>query len=102
MDTEKIVEHIKTRFDHYENKKTLREKYHAKLMFACSGGMWKASSELISLLNVYSEESEIVIEDEYNNPIKVNPAELLELTKQHYQEIMNYWYNELKTSENER
>jgi hypothetical protein len=102
MDTEKIVEHIKTRFDHYENKKILQEKYHAKLLFAYSEGMWKATPELISLLNVYSKETEIVIEDEYNNPIKVVPDELLELTKQHHQEIMNLWYNELLVLKKER
>lgn len=102
MDTEKIVEHIKTRFDHYESKKILKEKYHAKLLFAHSGGMWKATPELISFLNIYSDESEVVVEDEYKNPIKVNPSELLELTKQHHQEIMNLWYNELKETETER
>lgn len=102
MDTEKIVEHIKTRFDHFENKKVLREKYHAKLLFAHLGGMWKATPQLISLLSIYIKENEIVLEDEYQNPVKINPSELFEMSKQHHQEIMNHWYNELKSSERER
>ena len=102
MDTENIVEYVKTRFDHFENKKILREKYHAKLLFAFSEGMWKASPELISLLNVYKTEEQIVLEDEYENPIKINPSELLELVKQHHQEIMNHWLNEIDLLKKER
>jgi len=102
MDTENIVEYVKTRFDHFENKKILREKYHAKLLFAFSEGMWKASPELISLLNVYKAEERIVLEDEYENPIEINPSELLELVKQHHQEIMNHWLNEIDLLKKER
>jgi len=102
MDTENIVEYVKTRFDHFENKKILREKYHAKLLFAFSEGMWKASPELISLLNVYKTEERIVLEDEYENPIEINPSELLKLVKQHHQEIMNYWLNEIDLLKKER
>jgi len=102
MDTENIVEYVKTRFDHFENKKILREKYHAKLLFAFSEGMWKASPELISLLNVYKTEERIVLEDEYENPIEINPSELLELVKQHHQEIMNHWLNEIDLLKKER
>jgi len=102
MDTENIVEYVKTRFDHFENKKILREKYHAKLLFAYSGGMWKASPELISLLNVYKTEERIVLEDEYENPIEINPSELLALVKQHHQEIMNHWLNEIDLLKKER
>jgi hypothetical protein len=52
MDTDKLVEKIRKRFDHVQAKRVLQEKYQAKMMFAYSGGMWCAGPELITQCNL--------------------------------------------------
>ena len=102
MDIDKIYDYAKSRFDHARNKQILREKYQAKLVFAYGGGMWKSGPELINILNTMIKNECIVIEDLYNNPIKVNVKELLELSTMHWQEQMNGWLNEYEENNKER
>jgi hypothetical protein len=82
---------IKQATDYQTNKIILREKIQTDLHFAYNGGLFKSSPELISFLNCY-ELSELVIEDTYQNPIKVVREDLLDLAKQHYQMAMNAWH----------
>jgi hypothetical protein len=96
MDTEKLSQNIKTRFDHQQARIVLRETYQAKMLFAHKGGMWHASPELILLCKAC--EGAMVLEDHYNTPISIDSAELLELAMQRWQEQMNAWqseYNEI-------
>lgn len=86
-----IVQRIRTRFDHAAAKKTLEEKYQSKMLFAHAGGMWRAGPELLSLLQTCDSKSNIVILDVYDNPVKVDPKELLDLTFERWQEQMNAW-----------
>lgn len=92
---------IRRRFDHEAAKQTLKEKYEAKMLFAAFGGMWKASPELLSFLNIFDpvETPTIVLKDEYGNPCKVDVAELFEKVTQRWSEQMNAWlleYNDLQ------
>lgn len=96
-----IIKNVKARFDHNRNKQLLKEKYESKLLFAFEGGMWKASPELITTLTLFDTDT-IVLEDTYNNPTQVSRPELLELTKQHWQEQMNAWMHELQESSKQR
>jgi len=96
MDTEKLSQNIKTRFDHQQARIVLRETYQAKMLFAHKGGMWRASPELILLCKAC--EGTMVLEDHYNTPISIDSDELLELAMQRWQEQMNAWqseYNEI-------
>ncbi len=96
MDTEKLSQNIKTRFDHQQARIVLRETYQAKMLFAHNGGMWRSSPELILLCKAC--EGTVVLEDHYNTPISIDSAELLELAMQRWQEQMNAWqseYNEI-------
>jgi hypothetical protein len=86
-----LVEQIKQSTDYQTNKQILREKIYADLHFAYNGGLFKASQELIGFLNAW-ESAEIFLEDTYQNPIRVNRKELLELAKEHYQIAMNAWH----------
>ena len=86
-----LVEQIKQSTDYQTNKRILREKIQADLHFTHNGGLFKASQELIAFLHCY-ELSELVLEDTYQNPIRVNREELLDLAKQHYQMAMNAWH----------
>jgi hypothetical protein len=90
---EQLVNQIRTATDYQINKQLLREKVQADLHFAYSSGLFKASPELISFLNCY-DLYEIVIEDTYQNPIRVIREELLDLARQHYQMAMNAWHVE--------
>jgi len=96
MDTEKLSQNIKTRFDHKQARLILRETYQAKMIFTYNGGMWFAGSELIILCKACK--GTVVLEDHYQTPISVDSVELLELAMQRWQEQMNAWqseYNEI-------
>jgi hypothetical protein len=86
-----LVAQIKQATDYQTNKRILREKIQSDLHFTLSGGLFKATPELIAFLNLY-DLYEMVIEDTYQNPIKVNRIAMLELATQHYQLAMNAWH----------
>ena len=89
MDTDQLIAHSRARFEHEAARRTLREKYQAKLTFAHAGGMWQAGPELLTVLKLCSVEAVIV--DLYENPVKVNTEELYELAVTRWQEQLNAW-----------
>lgn len=91
MDTEQIIAHSRARFEHAAARRVLKEKYQAKLTFAHAGGMWRAGPELLTLLQACTEESELVLEDLYGTPVKVNTTELHQMAFVRWQEQMNAW-----------
>ena len=94
MDTDQLIAHSRARFEHTAARRTLREKYQAKLIFAHAGGMWSAGPELLSVLNCCTIDKEVVIEDLYSNPVKINTKELWNLAAERWQEQMNAWLTE--------
>jgi hypothetical protein len=96
-----IIKNTKVRFDHNQNKKLLKEKYESKMLFAFEGGMWKASPELITTLSLFDTDT-IVLEDLYNNPVRVNRLQLLNDTKERWQEQMNGWLFDHQQSAKQR
>ena len=90
MDTDKLIEFSRARFEHESAKRVLREKYQAKLVFAHTGGMFRASPEMISFLSLYADQ-DIVIKDLYDNPVQVNAQALCDIMKSRLQEQMNAW-----------
>jgi hypothetical protein len=97
MNTDELVAHGRSRFEHAAARRTLKEKYQAKLTFGWNGGMFKATPEMITFLSLYGDER-IVILDLYETPVEVNAKELCELMKPRLQEQMNSWlveYEEL-------
>ena len=93
METEKLVPHARVRFDHAAARRTLKEKYEARMLFAYSGGMWRAGPELLAVLAVCPDESAVLL-DLYETPIKVDVRELELATQQRWQEQMNAWLTE--------
>jgi hypothetical protein len=91
MDTKTLIEHSRARFDHAAARRLLREKYQAKMTFAHSGGLFKAGPKLLALLQTCTAGNDIVIEDLYQNPIRVNPQELHKIVFERWQEQMNAW-----------
>jgi hypothetical protein len=90
MDTDQLIKHSRARFDHAAARRVIKEKYEARMLFAHAGGMWRAGPELQTTL-LTCPDSEAVILDLYENPIRINIQELLALSQQRWQEQMNAW-----------
>ena len=94
METEKLVAHARARFDHAAARRTLKEKYEARMLFAYGGGMWRAGPELLTTLALYMGSISlipIVLLDLYETPVQVIPEVLYHQAKERWQEQMNAW-----------
>jgi hypothetical protein len=90
METEKLVAHARARFDHAAARRILKEKYEARMLFACAGGMWRAGPELLTVLATCPDETAVLL-DLYETPVQVNVKELELAAQQRWQEQMNAW-----------
>ena len=91
MNTEKLIETSRTRFEHTAARRLLKEKYQAKMLFAYRGGMWCAGPALLTLLQAIPVEDAVVILDLYETPVQINPTELQYLALCRWQEQMTAW-----------
>jgi hypothetical protein len=93
MDTNQLITHARQRFNHAAARRTLKEKYQAKLTFAHAGGMWLAGPELINILTASLTHGQqgLVLLDLYETPIMVDYKELLALAQKRWQEQMTAW-----------
>lgn len=90
MDTDQLIAHGRARFEHAAAKRLLKERYQAKMLFAHAGGMWRAGPELQTTL-LTCPDTEAVILDLYETPVRINTRELLALSQQRWQEQMTAW-----------
>lgn len=99
-----LLSHSRARFNHEAAKKILKEKYEAKMLFAYRGGMWRAGPELLSTINFcrITDDSEVVLLDLYENPIKIQTKELWNLAAQRWQEQMTAWLVEFEELSHQR
>jgi hypothetical protein len=88
-----IVEQINYATDFQINKRLLREKTLADLHLPYNNGLFKITPDLISFVSVWPYD-DLFIEDTYQNPIKINRKEFLDLAIQHYQIQMNTWHTQ--------
>ena len=98
MNTNELVNQARSRFDHAAARRVLKEKYEAKMIFAHAGGMWRAGPELHSMIFTCGRMGNIVLPDLYENPVRVDSAELMKLSQERWNEQMNAWaieYEEL-------
>jgi hypothetical protein len=101
MDTNALIAHSRARFDHAVAKRILKEKYQARMLFAYSGGMWRAGPELLTMLATCPDESAVLL-DLYDAPVKVDVRELELAAQQRWQEQMNAWLVEYETNNQTR
>lgn len=101
MDTNNLIAHARARFDHEAARRTLKEKYQAKLTFAYNGGMFRAGPELQTMLLTCPDTTAVLL-DLYENPVKVQTRELMTLSQQRWQEQMNSWLVEFEELSNKR
>lgn len=86
-----MFEHARARFNHESARRLLKEKYEARMIFAHAEGMWRAGPELIVLLHTCLGNDTVILTDLYENPVRVDPAKLLEMSQQRWQEQMTAW-----------
>jgi hypothetical protein len=101
MNTDDLIAHARSRFDHAAARRTLKEKYSARMLFAYQGGMFRAGPELQTTL-LTCPGLDAVILDLYENPVKINTRELLSLSQQRWQEQMNAWLVEHEQTNQQR
>jgi hypothetical protein len=101
MNTQQLTSDVKLRFDHLNTKAQLKDKYQAKLLVACQGGLWKASPELLVFVDSAGSE-ELILIDAYENPVKVNRQKLLTLLRDTHNTVMIEWYTEFTELEKNR
>ena len=94
MDSKELVSHARARFDHAAAKRLLKEKYQGKMVFAYSGGLWRAGPELNNMIFTCGRMGEIVLPDLYENPVRVDSKELMAMSQERWNEQMNAWLAE--------
>jgi hypothetical protein len=103
-DIPEIVEQLKQATDYQINRKILREKIQTDLHFVHNGGLFKATTELISFVHAWRSTDEVwewgggtdvYLEDTYGNPIHIeNCSEFYRTACEHYQRVMNDWHQQ--------
>jgi len=101
MDTNKLIQDARARFDFNTQKQELKDKYEGKLIFADQGGLFTAGPNLFATLQVITHKYVILI-DNYGNPVKVESTQLLNKAIKVYTEVMQEWYDELQTFKDAR
>jgi len=91
MDTNDLIKQARSRFDHAAARRVLKEKYQAKMLFVYAGGMWRAGSELNTMIFTCGRMGEIVLPDLYETPVRVDSTELMKLSQERWNEQMNAW-----------
>ena len=99
MSTSVFIKRARDRFSHHDSRQYLIEKYQNKLQVTYDGSLFKVSAELIAflkqpLLPNTTVDDTIIIVDVYNNPVKVNRQEFLNLASETYSEVMSQWHEE--------
>lgn len=105
MNTESLITDAKARFSHNSAKAYLKDKFSSKLIVAEQGGLWTASPELISFLNIqtpFTIDDTIIVVDNFDNPVQVDGRALRRKLQDTYNTVMNEWYAEWKALEGKR
>ena len=93
--SETLIEFTQLKIDQQASKLALSERIEQQLLITHNGGLFKATTELISFLSVWDAD-ELYLSDMYNTPVKINRNELLTELKQTYQSVMNEWHCEFE------
>lgn len=100
MNTQKLIQEAKARFKHHENKLYLQEKYKSKLTFTSQGGMWTVTKDFLAFLS--SASHNVIIQDDFGNPVQVDTQQLLEESWAVYNTAMSEWHQEYTALQNLR
>jgi hypothetical protein len=101
MDTKTLIIETRARFNHNSTKAYLKDKYDSKFIVADQNGLWRANPETINFLNA-TQAVEVILIDNFNNPVKVDRKSLLIKLQDVYASTMEEWYNEWTELETNR
>jgi len=102
---EKLQKLAESKFELKATKLTMLERVDSQLLITHNGGLFKATPSLITFLSTFlldhgpASSLPLVLLDEYDNPIIVNPIELKSKAWEANQFALNAYleeYNELK------
>jgi hypothetical protein len=100
MDTNKLTQRIRTRFDYQNSRKYLEEKYHNQLLIVAQDGTWTVTPDFLTFLR--TSETETIVLDTNKRPVKINTKKLLDTAQATYDTIMSQWLEEFTELENRR
>lgn len=108
MDTEKttntelqsLISRTRARFRHQEARLQMADKYRAELLLAAQGGTWYVDPGFLASLRG-APQTQVYL-DQYDNPRKVDTAELLTEAQALYDRVMNAWFTEWQDLEGRR
>jgi hypothetical protein len=92
MSTESLKAIAESRFDHALHRKNLRERIEGQLIVSHSGGLFKATPELMTFLTLWDHT--VCLPDVNGVPVLVDPSQLFDELKEAYQYAMNAWHAE--------
>lgn len=101
MDTKTILAESKARFSHNAAKAYLKEKFDGKFLVAEQGGLWCAEPNIICFLNSGKSKT-VILQDTFNNPVKVDRKALASKLQEVYDDVMQQWYDEWQELQNKR
>lgn len=97
MNPDQLKELADSQFERSAYTKTLRESVYARLTVAHNGGLFSITPSLLAFLATMPNDN-VVVEDIYNNPIRVNRLQLLDQARGQYDEVMNEWQEDIEKS----
>ena len=102
MNVEQIKTTSRLKYLHTLAKETASEKYLAKLTIPFNGGMWRVSIEMISFLKFQTKKDSVILLDIYQNPVKVDRKQMLDICERTYHEVMEEWFLEIEEINKQR
>ena len=93
MDTSKIKQVTRARYNHRLAKLTLQEKYIAQLELNINGGQFAITPQFISYLSSETQD-EVIVLDNHANPVKLNRQEILDRALEIHRRVMAEWLTE--------
>ena len=97
MNPENLKELAEAKFKHALFRKNLKERIEAQLVVTHNGGLFKSTPELMAFLWMWHD-NDMILEDVYQNPIRIDKLKLLDQLKEAYQFAMNAWHVDFEES----
>ena len=91
---EDFEEFARQRLGHARQRLALKEQQEQRLTITHSGGMFRVTTELMSLLATWPEDEVLYLLDDYDNPVLVTPSAMLVDCRKKWYEVMNDWHNQ--------
>jgi hypothetical protein len=93
-DLEQLTAQVRQATDYQTNKRILREKILTDLHMPYNNGLFKLTPAMLAFVATWPEDTQLFLEDVYENPIEIDRQVFLVRARQHYQSVMNTWHQQ--------